>query len=141
MAALTTNNVSNGEREGRIVTYAAGVGKTIWAGGLVCVDDATGLTEPATDAPGKTFAGVAVDPVPPAVPVGASRTGRVQKRGSFLFALSGDPVGQPLVGKRVYAADDASVSLSARTTAQVWVGDVVGVEGNAVRVRIDRAAG
>ena len=141
MAALTNNYRAN-EKTAHLVAYNAGAGVRIWQGALVVSDDTTGLIEPATDATGKTFVGVAFEPTDNAGGGAEANSGRVQKSGSFVYTLSGDAATQAAIGKKAYAADDNTVTLAGHSAHSVYVGDIVGLAGTAmVRVRVDRAVG
>ena len=141
MAALTNNYRAN-EKAAHLVAYNAGANAVIWQGALVVSDDATGLIEPASDAAAKTFVGVAFEPTDNGGGAAGANSGRVQKSGSFVYALSGDPATQAVVGKKVFALDDNTVALTGHSAHGVYVGDVVGlVASGMVRVRIDRAVG
>lgn len=140
MAALTSNYEAT-EKDGRVVAYAVGADKKVFKGALVALDDATGYAEPATDAAGKTFVGIAYEQGLNDPGAAGAVAVRVQKRGTFVLPFSGTH-NQTLVGKKAYAADDNTVALAATTANDLYVGDIVGlVEGGKVRVRIDRAAG
>jgi hypothetical protein len=141
MAALT-RSYDPTEKEGRVVAYAVGANKKVFQGALVCVDDATGYAEPATDAAGKTFAGVAYESAMNNPGAAGAASVRVRKSGTFALPFAGGAPTQAVVGKKAYASDDNTVALAATTANDVYVGDIVGLVGtDKVRVRIDRAAG
>lgn len=141
MAALTNNYRAN-EKAAQLVAYNVQANTQVWQGALVVSDDATGLIEPATDAAGKTFVGVAFEPTGNVGGAAGAASGRVQKSGSFVYTLSGDASAQAVIGKRAFALDDNTVALTAHSAHQVCVGDIAGLVGaTMVRIRIDRAAG
>ncbi|MBC8141542.1 MAG: hypothetical protein H7Y38_08890 [Armatimonadetes bacterium] len=137
--ALTANYETN-DKSGALVTYPVKASTMILAGALVAVDDATGLLVKASDATGKTFAGVAYEAGSNATGADAAIAVRARKTGTFVYAFSGAAT-QSAVGKKAYAVDDNTVALAATTTNDVYVGDIVAVSGGKVRVRIDRAVG
>ncbi len=139
--ALTANFETN-DKSGALVGYPVKAGAVIFAGALVATDDATGLLVPASDAVGKTFAGVAYEAGDNATGANAAIIVRARKTGTFVYGFSGMAT-QSVVGKKAYTVDDNTVALASVTGSDVYVGDIVavGATGNKVRVRIDRAAG
>ena len=106
---------------------------TIYKGGLVVVDNTTGLAEPATATTGKTPVGVAEETVTSA----SSGTYMIQvRRGTFLFAnKSGDLVTTAMLGRALaYVEDDQTVRATATST--IAAGRVIEVETAGVWVEI-----
>ncbi len=134
---VLTSAFETSDQIGELVAYQLGANKTVYKGGLLVVDDATGYAETATDTTGKAFIGVAYESG--ANPGSAGATGvRVRKRGVFGYDCTG--ANASWVGKPVYVVDDHTVALAATTTSDVLVGYVAQVESaTKVRVRIDSA--
>jgi hypothetical protein len=140
MAALTANNSDRSEKDGKLQAYPVGAAKTIYQGALVVTDGTTGLLEAGGDTAAKTFAGIAYEGADNSAGAAADITCRVQKKGSFLFAVTGSTVNNALIGHKAYISDDNTVALAATTTNDVYCGDIVGIESGRARVRIDHAA-
>jgi hypothetical protein len=139
MTALTANYDAQ-EKDGKLQAQPVGAAKKIYQGSLVVTDDTTGLLEAATDASGKTFAGVAYEPADNTGGAAGAITCRIQKRGSFLYPFTGSTPTAAVIGKKAYVSDSGTVALAATTTNDVYCGDIVGFDGQKVRLRIDRAA-
>jgi hypothetical protein len=140
MTALAANNTNRKEKDGRLVAHPVGAAKTIYQGALVVTDGTTGLLEAGTDAASKNFAGVAYESADNRAGSAAAIDCRVQKNGTFLFAMTGTTVNNAVIGKPAYISDDNTVALAATTTNDVLCGYIVGIESGLARVRIDRGA-
>ncbi|MES2459904.1 MAG: hypothetical protein V4671_04915 [Armatimonadota bacterium] len=138
--AVLTANADRLEKDGKVQAYPVGAAKRIYQGALTVTDNTTGLLEAGADASGKTFAGIAYEKADNTSGAAAAITCRVQKRGSFLFALTGTAVTTAVIGKPVCISDDNTVALAATTTNDIVCGDIVAIESGKVRVRIDRVA-
>ena len=141
MAAMTANNSDRAEKDGKVQAQPVGAAKRIYQGALVVTDDTTGLLEAGGDTAAKAFAGIAYEPADNSAGAAGAITCRVQKRGSFVFALTGTAVTAAVLGKKAYISDDNTVALAATTTNDIYCGDIIAVESGRVRVRLDRAAG
>jgi len=121
-------------KDGALIAYSVGAGAHVFKGALLAVA-AAGLAQPASDAPGLVFAGVAYEEADNTGGAAGAKSVRVLKTGVFTLAKAG--AGQSDVGKTAWVVDDATVA-TAPTADNVACGVVVGVEGGAhVRVRID----
>jgi hypothetical protein len=139
MAALT-NNYRTNDKAGDVIAYNVQANVQVWQGALTVIDTATGLLEPATDATGKVFCGVAFEPTNNVGGAAGANSGRVQKSGTFVYGYQGSTPVQATVGTKAYIYDDNNVAASGGTSHTVWCGVVVGlVDGGSVRVKIDQA--
>ncbi len=126
-------------KEGDLIAYPVAAGAHVFKSALVAIAAATGLIQPASDAAGLVFAGVAYEEADNTLGAAGAVTVRVLKTGVFTLAKTG--AAQTDVGKTALAVDDASVSTAA-TTDNVACGVVVGVPDSAhVQVRIDTKVG
>lgn len=125
-------------RDGALVAYSLGAGVHIFKGALLAVA-ATGLVQPASDAPGLVFAGVAYEEADNRGGAAGGKSVRVLKTGVFTLAKAGAAPSD--VGKTALVMDDATVA-TAPTADNIACGVVVGVEGGThLRVRIDTKVG
>jgi len=121
-------------KDGVLIACPVGAGVHIFKGALLAVA-ATGLVQPASDAPGLVFAGVAYEEADNTGGAAGARSVRVLKTGVFTLAKAG--AAQTDVGKTALIVDDATVS-TAPTADNVACGIVVGVpDGAHLSVRID----
>lgn len=122
-------------KDGALVAYPVGAGVHVFKGALLAVAAATGLVQPASDAPGLVFAGVAYEEADNTGGAAGAVSVRVLKTGVFTLAKAG--TGPADVGKTALAVDDGTVA-TAPTADNVACGVVVGVaDGAHLRVRID----
>lgn len=141
MTALTAAYDAK-RKDGKLVAHPVAAGARVFKGALVAVATATGLAQPAADAAGLVFAGVAYETVDntvnPAVPgsgAAAAKIVRVLKTGDYTYGKAGAALAD--IGKAALVADDNSVSTAA-TANDLPCGVVVGVtDGAHVVVRID----
>lgn len=121
-------------KDGVLIAYPVGAGAHVFKGALLAVA-ATGLAQPASDAPGLVFAGVAYEEADNTTGTAGAKSVRVLKTGVFTLAKAG--AAQTDVGKTALVVDDATVS-TAPTADNLACGVVVGVPDSAhVSVRID----
>ena len=122
-------------KEGDLTAYPVAAGAHVFKSALLTVASTTGLIQPASDAAGLIFAGVAYEEADNTGGVAGAKTVRVLKTGVFTLAKTGAI--QTDVGKTALIVDDATVSTAA-TTDNIACGIVVGVpDGAHVQVRID----
>ncbi len=125
-------------KDGALVSCPVGAGVHVFKSALLAVA-ATGLIQPAGDAPGLVFAGVAYEESDNTGGAAGAKSVRVLKTGVFTLAKAG--AAQTDVGRPAFVLDDATVSTAA-TADSLACGIVVGTEGGAhVQVRIDSKAG
>ncbi len=125
-------------KDGALVAYPLGAGAHVFKSALLAVA-ATGLVQPAGDAPGLVFAGVAYEETDNTAGTPGAKTVRVLKTGVFTLAKAGAV--QADVGKTALVVDDATVA-TAPTADNLACGVVVGIaDGAHVQVRIDTKAG
>lgn len=130
MTALS-NDKQYQRRDGDVVGYPVEAGKIIYLGALVGLNAAR-YAEPAADAAGMRFAGVATHSrCDNSAGADGDATVVVYRRGLHRLAIA-TAVTQADVGKNVYAVDDQTVDLAAATTNDVWIGTIVKVESAAV---------
>lgn len=127
MTALTTDRKTP-YTEGVELALPVGAAKQIFAGSLVCLDGTTRLAEPASDATGKIFAGVAREWADNRLGDAGDLTVLLRRKGLFLFAMAS--AAQTDVGKPAYVVDDQTVGLAATTTNDVACGVIVAVESS-----------
>lgn len=126
-------------KDGALVSCPVGAGARVFKGALLAVAAATGLVQPAGDAPGLAFAGVAYEEADNAGGAAGAKSVRVLKTGVFTLAKAG--AAQTDVGKAAFVVDDATVATAATANA-LACGVVVGLaDGAHLRVRIDTKAG
>jgi hypothetical protein len=134
MTALSTSYDAR-RKDGALVACPIGAGAHVFKGALVAVASATGLVQPASDAPGVVFAGVAYEEADNTGGAAGAKSVRVLKTGVFTLAKAG--AAQSDVGKAALVVDDATVA-TAPTADNVACGVVVGVaDGAHLLVRID----
>ena len=122
-------------KDGALVACPVGAGAHVFKGALVAVAAATGLAQPASDAAGLVFAGVAYEGADNTGGAAGAKSVRVLKTGIFTVAKAS--AAQTDVGKTALIVDDATVTTAA-TADNVACGIVVGVPDAAhVQVRID----
>jgi len=135
MSVLTENYDPQG-KAGALISYPVAGGVHIFKGALVCVN-ADGYAQPADDAEGLVFAGVAYEECDNTSESDGDGQVRVLKTGSFLYAK--DSPQQSDMGALMFATDDQTVSPS--TDHSIPVGYVVEVPpasvGGRLRIRID----
>jgi len=121
-------------KDGALLAYPVAAGARVFKGGLVALA-ATGLAQPAADAVGLVFAGVAYESADNAAGAAGAAAVRVLKTGVFSYAKAN--AAQADVGKAAFVVDDSTVATAA-TTDSLACGVVVGVpDGAHVQVRID----
>ncbi len=134
MTALSASYDSR-RKDGVLLAYPVAAGTHVFKGALLAVASATGLVQPASDAAGLVFAGVAYEEADNRGGAAGAKSVRVLKTGVFTQAKAGAALTD--VGKVALAVDDATVSTAA-TTNNVACGIVVGFPDSAhVAVRID----
>ena len=113
--ALSADRTTRFRNPGREVWYEVKASTTIYQGSLVCIDNTTGKAEPATNASGKTFVGVAQENA--AAASSGTTYIKVWSEGEFLFLKTTSAVTD--VGNVVSVSDDATVAnaLGTLTTA------------------------
>ena len=122
-------------KDGALIAYPVGAGVHVFKSALLAVAAATGLVQPASDAPGLVFAGVAYEEADNTAGAAGAKSVRVLKTGVFTLAKAG--AAQTDMGKTALVVDDGTVATAA-TTDSVACGVVVGVpDGAHVQVRID----
>jgi len=122
-------------KDGIMVDVPVLASTTIYKGALV-VDLGTGFASVGDDGSGYVFLGVAVETVDNSAGTDGAKSVRVNKTGSYKYAMSGGAT-QTNLGVRVYITDDNTVATS--TTNSVACGYVVEyVDTTYVQVRIDR---
>lgn len=122
-------------KDGELIAYPVAAGARVFKGALLAIAGATGLAQPAADAAGLTFAGVAYEGSNNSAGAGGAALVRVLKTGVFTYAKTG--AAQTDAGKTAFVVDDNTVS-TAPTTDNIACGIVVGVPDAAhVQVRID----
>jgi len=117
--------------DGMLVSAVPKASTTIYGGTLVNTDDTTGKAEPATDASGKHFAGIANDHV-----VADDAHMELRRKGVYsMVCASADATWRQA---EVCIVDSQTVALAATTTADIKCGRVVEVvSATEVRVAID----
>ena len=121
-------------KDGALVACPLGAGAHVFKGALLAVA-ATGLIQPASDAPGLVFAGVAYEGADNTTGAAGAKSVRVLKTGVFTLAKTGAVASD--VGKAALVVDDATVATSP-TADNIACGVVVGVpDGAHLEVRID----
>ncbi len=121
-------------KDGALVACPVGAGVHVFKGALLAVA-ATGLVQPASDAPGLVFAGVAYEEADNTGGAAGAKSVRVLKTGVFTLAKAGATPSD--AGKTALVVDDATVATAA-TADNIACGVVVGIEGGAhLQVRID----
>jgi len=125
-------------KDGALVACPVGAGARVFKGALLAVAAATGLVQPASDAPGLIFAGVAYEAADNTNGAAGAKSVRVLKTGVFTLAKAGAV--QTDVGKTALVVDDTTAATSP-TADNVACGVVVGVpDGAHLQVRIDTRA-
>jgi hypothetical protein len=104
------------------------------SGRLVCADS-TGYAVPGADTAGYTFLGVALESADNTGGANGAISVRVQTSGVFSFAKNG-AVTIANVGAGLCIADDQTVALAATTTNDIACGQLEGLDGSDVWVRI-----
>ena len=126
-------------KDGALVSCPVGAGAHVFKSALLAVASATGLMQPAADAPGLVFAGVAYEESDNTGGAAGAKSVRVLKTGVFTLAKA--DAAQTDVGKPAFVLDDATVSTAA-TADSLACGVVVGLaDGAHVQVRIDSKVG
>lgn len=122
-------------KDGALIAYPVGAGVHVFKGALLAVAAATGLVQPASDAPSLVFAGVAYEEADNTAGAAGAKSVRVLKTGVFTLAKAGAV--QADVGKTALVVDDATVA-TAPTADNIACGVVVGIaDGGRLQVRID----
>lgn len=122
-------------KDGALVACPVGAGVHVFKGALLAVAAATGLIQPASDAPGLVFAGVAYEGADNTTGAAGAKSVRVLKTGVFTLAKAGAV--QTDMGKIALVVDDATVATSP-TADNIACGVAVGVpDGAHLQVRID----
>lgn len=122
-------------KDGVLVAYPVAAGAHVHKGGLIAVAATTGLAQPAADAAGVTFVGIAYEDMDNTGGAAGAKLVRLLKTGVFTYAKTA--AAQTDVGKTAFVVDDATVSTAA-TADNVACGVVVGVpDAASVQVRID----
>lgn len=124
-----TANKDVARKEGKIESFQVEDNVHIYKGALVALN-ADGYLEPATDAAGKVLAGVAYEECDNTLEGHGQggKTCRVMRDG--VFRLEASSVAQTLVGRKVYAVDDATVDET--TNHDLLAGIVVEVVSSTV---------
>ena len=126
-------------KDGALVSCPVGANVHVFKSALLAVASATGLVQPAADAPGLVFAGVAYEEADNTGGAAGAKSVRVLKTGVFTLAKAG--AAQTDAGKAAFVLDDATVSTAA-TADSLACGIVVGPADEAhVQVRIDSKVG
>ena len=134
MTALTASYDAR-RKDGALVACPLGAGAHVFKSAFLGIAAATGLVQPASDAAGLVFAGVAYEEANNAGGAAGAKSVRVLKTGIFTVAKAGAV--QTDVGKTALIVDDATVA-TAPTADNIACGIVVGVPDAAhVQVRID----
>lgn len=137
MALSANRNVTS--QDGKALVHPIGNGLKIYKGALV-KHNAAGYLAPCAGEAGSAFAGVALEESEVPGSNGAVVSGLVAKEGAF--ELTGSGFAQTDVGLAVYAADDATVQLSAGTTSLQKVGFIEKyISATKVLVRIQMGLG
>lgn len=127
------------QREGRAASYPVAAGMLIYAMALVALDS-SGNAEPATDADGKTFVGVARDQVDNSSGAAGDETVTVDTGMDVL--LTGSGFAATDVGKPVFVLDDQTVGKAGASGLDyaVRVGTITQFESSTeVWVRVEAA--
>ena len=124
----------------RIRPDRAKANTTIYMGGLCCRDTTTGFVEPATDATGKQFCGIAENHI--TADGGTKNPKVILSQGNDKLLTCHDTLTQATLGLPVYVYDDGSVALDASAAHNVAVGYLVPPFVSATQgyVRIDTNA-
>ncbi len=117
--ALSADRNTN-YKEGVEHALPMGAEKTIYGGSLVCLDGTTRLAEPASDAAGKIFAGVAQEYVDNSAGLASAKKVKVRRRGMFLFDIAA--AAQTDVGSPLFIVDDETVGLAATPDNDIYCG-------------------
>ncbi len=126
-------------KDGALVSCPVAAGVHVFKGALLAIASATGLVQPASDAPGLVFVGVAYEAADNTAGAAGIKSVRVLKTGIFTLAKAGTV--QVDMGKTALVMDDATVSTTP-TADSLACGIVVGIEGSThVQVRIDTKVG
>lgn len=120
--------------EGRVICYPVQAEACIYTGALLVMED--GYVRPSGSTETSEFVGIAADSADATGKADGELKVRVIKTGAHNYIATG--IDEADLGKKVYAANDGSVSLS--DTVGPEVGYLVGVNASGtVRVRIDRS--
>lgn len=134
MTALTAPYDSR-RKDGKLVAYSVAAGAKVYKGALVAVASATGLAQPAADAAGLVFVGVAYETTDNTGGAAGAKTVRVLKTGDYVYNRPGAALAD--VGKTAFVVDDNTVSTAA-TANNLACGVIVGMaDASRLVVRID----
>ena len=137
MTATTTAREAK-RKDGEVISYPMAAVK-IPKGALVNIN-ASGFATNATDAAGETFAGVAYETVDNSAGNAGDSAIRVETQGTFVFVDGGGNGAQTDIGLTFKIVDNQTVT-DASTSNNIVAGVAVeSIDGNTVRIRIDRYA-
>ncbi len=118
MSALTRDRATS-YREGIEVEFPVAAATKIYAGSMVCVNDA-GFAVPAADVSGYRFAGVALEQADNGTGANGALLVRLRRTGVFEFDAAA--LAQARVGDDMYAVDDQTFADTAGVTNHIKVG-------------------
>jgi hypothetical protein len=135
MTALTQDRITN-TKDGKSIPVPAGTNVIFYQGGLVAVNNTTGLACPGKTAVGLTVIGVCDSPLnTTGLPDGSAIV--LVRRGMLaqFNNLPADPVTQALFGRNCYIADDQTVAATSGGNTRSIAGLVLGIDAAGVWIQ------